>query len=147
MSRTCINKRSEATRPVNRPTLVRPVPVLPRSWSPPPETHSATTISMEDQTNTPKASRHQPGTRDTGTEVWRLPIPDERPLDFRFDDVRGANNVSAEKSMAKDWPHIFGDSCELSCELSVSALLVGTEWSDGWPSTTGIPPTTGILPT
>lgn len=115
--------------PVNRPKLVRPVPTPPRSWSPPPETHSATTTSMEDQTNTPKASRHQRGTRGTGTEAWRLPIRDEPPFDFRFDDfrvdgVRGANNVSAEKSMVKAWPQIFGDSCELFGELAVSALLL-----------------------
>jgi len=57
-----------------------------------------------------------------------LPIRDEAPFDFRFgdfrfgdlrvDDVRGvcgASNVSAEKSMLKGWPHIFGDSCELFC--------------------------------
>ena len=32
--------------------------------------------------------------------------------------------------MVKAWPHIFGNSCELFCELSVSTLRVCTELSD-----------------
>src|SRR5665647_1400961 len=124
MSSTWINRRSEATKPVNRPKLVRPVPMLARSWIPPPETHSAATISMEDQTKTPNASRHQPGTRGTRTEAWRLPIREGPLLDVRVDDLGGANNVSAEKFMLQQSPRIFGDSCELFCEFAMSALLL-----------------------
>ena len=54
---------------------------------------------MEDQTKTPNASRHQRRTRGTRTEAWRLPIRDEPPLDFRVDDLGGANNVSCDVLM------------------------------------------------
>jgi len=87
MSNTWISSRSDATRPVNRPTLVRPVPVCARSWTPPPATQRATTTSIEDQAKTPQASRHHKGTGSGRVRPARLAIRGGTPNLGAVDDT------------------------------------------------------------
>src|ERR1035437_4359303 len=61
MSSTWISNRSDATRALNRPMLVRPLPTCVSSWTPPPETQGATTTNIVHQTKAPQASRHHKG--------------------------------------------------------------------------------------
>jgi hypothetical protein len=79
--------------------------MLESAWTPPPDTHSATTTSIEDQAKTPDASRHHRGTRGCRREAWRPATRGGTPLDLRVDDGDddvdgGDSNVSGEVVMS-----------------------------------------------
>src|ERR1035441_4218543 len=91
---TWTSNRSEATRPVNRPRLVRLAPACASPWTPPPATHRATTTSIEHHTKTPQASRHHSGTPGRGGEA-RRPLIRANATDLTSVDLadRGPNEA------------------------------------------------------